>query len=105
MITERASRDLQLETERDKPLLGAVMEVSLDSPPLEITRFDDACPRSAHFLELRFDLLQKQGDQAPAFDGKAVFELQAGRGGSAVARVKRCADDRGQHLAETSRRR
>ena len=56
-------------------------------------------------LELRFDLLQKQGDQALAFDGKAVFELQAGRGGSAVARVKRCADDRGQHLAETSRSR
>ncbi len=55
-------------------------------------------------LELRFDL-QKQDDQAPAFDGKAIFALQAGRGGSAVARVKRCADDRGQHLAETSRRR
>lgn len=56
-------------------------------------------------LELRFDLLQEQTGQTPAFDGTAVVELQAGRGGPAVATLKRCAGDRGQHLAETPRTR
>ncbi len=61
--------------------------------------------RHGRQLELRFDFLQEQAGQAPGFDGRAMFELQAGRGGSAVATVKRCADDNGLHLAETSRRR
>ena len=52
-------------------------------------------------LELRFDLLQEQAGQAPAFDGVAVVELQAGRGGAAVAMVRRCADARSRHLAES----
>ena len=45
--------DLQLETERDEPLLGAVMEVSLDPPALAIPGLDDPCARGAHLLELR----------------------------------------------------
>lgn len=58
-------------------------------------------------LELRFDLLQEAAGQAPAFDGRATVELQAGRGGSAVTTLKRCADAMppGQHVAETPRSR
>ena len=55
-VTQRASRDLQLEAERDESLLGAVMEVSLDPPALEIPGLDDPCARGADLLELRFDL-------------------------------------------------
>ncbi len=54
-------------------------------------------------LELRFDLLQEPHGQAPAFDGSAVVDLQAGSGGRAVAAVRRCADRPSQHLAETPR--
>lgn len=56
-------------------------------------------------LELSFDLVQEQPGQAAAFDGRAIVELQAGRGGSAVTALRRCADAQhpGQHLAETPR--
>jgi hypothetical protein len=54
-------------------------------------------------LELKFDLLQEPRGQAPAFDGSAVVDLQAGPGGRAVAAVRRCADQPAQHLAETPR--
>ena len=54
-------------------------------------------------LELRFDLVQEPQGQAPAFDGSAVVDLQAGSGSRAVAAVRRCADDPAQHLAETPR--
>lgn len=54
-------------------------------------------------LELRFDLVQEPNGQAPAFDGSAVVDLQAGSGSRAVAAVRRCADQPGQHLAETPR--
>jgi hypothetical protein len=58
-------------------------------------------------LELSFDLVQEQAGQAPAFDGRAIVELQAGRGGSAVSTLRRCADaphpSKSQHLAETPR--
>ena len=58
-------------------------------------------------LELRFDLVQEAAGQAPAFDGHATVELQAGRGGGAVTTLKRCADapPAGQHVAETPRSR
>jgi hypothetical protein len=42
-------------------------------------------------LELRFQLVKVAHGQAPAFDGIAVVDLQAGRGGAAVAVVRRCA--------------
>lgn len=54
-------------------------------------------------LELRFDLVQEPHGQAPAFDGSAVVDLQAGSGSRAVAAVRRCADQPSQHLAETPR--
>jgi hypothetical protein len=50
-------------------------------------------------LELRFHLLHKAPGQAPSVDGTAVVELQAGRGGAAVAAVRRCAGKREQQLA------
>lgn len=54
-------------------------------------------------LELRFDLVQEPGGQAPSFDGSAVVDLQGGSGGRAVATIRRCVDDPTQHLAETPR--
>ena len=42
-------------------------------------------------MELRFQLAKVTRGQAPAFDGIAVVELQAGPGGAAVAAVRRCA--------------
>lgn len=60
-------------------------------------------------LELSFDLVQEQAGQAPAFDGRATVELQAGRGGAAVTALRRCADAqhlaKAQHVAETPRSR
>ena len=55
-VAQRASRDLQLEAERDEPLLGAVMEVSLDPPSLAVAGLDDPRPRGADLLELGLDL-------------------------------------------------
>jgi hypothetical protein len=72
--------------------------------PLLSDRLLDALQRGRR-MELRFDLVQEPTGQAPAFDGTAVVELQAGRGGSAVALVRRCADERPQNLAETPARR
>jgi len=54
-------------------------------------------------LELKFDLIPEARGQAPAFDGSAVVDLQAGAGSRAVEIVRRCADEPTQHLAETPR--
>lgn len=43
-------------------------------------------------MTLRFDLVAEAGGQAPAFDGEAVINLQAGRGGQAVNAVRHCAE-------------
>ena len=50
-------------------------------------------------MELRFQLVKVAHGQAPAFDGIAVVDLQAGPGGAAVAAVRRCA---GEVLANSS---
>ena len=55
-LAEFGPGDPQLEAQRDEPLLGAVMEVALDPPALEIPGLDDPCARGADLLELRFDL-------------------------------------------------
>lgn len=55
-------------------------------------------------MELRFGLAQDVSGQAPAFDGSVVVDLQAGRGGSAVATVRRCTGVTGQQVAETAGR-
>jgi hypothetical protein len=44
-------------------------------------------------MEMRFLLVKVTDGQAPAFDGIAVVELQAGPGGAAVAAVRRCAGE------------
>ena len=44
-------------------------------------------------MEMRFLLVKVTDGQAPAFDGIAVVELQAGPGGKAVAAVRRCAGE------------
>ena len=44
-------------------------------------------------MELRFQLAKVAHGQAPAFDGIAVVDLQAGPGGAAVAAVRRCAGE------------
>ena len=49
-------REPERERERDEPLLGAVVEVALDSPPLGVGRGDDPGARRAHLGELRAHL-------------------------------------------------
>ena len=58
-------------------------------------------------LELRFQLVKVTHGQAPAFDGIAVVDLQAGRGGAAVAVVRRCAGElsANERFASVPRRR
>ena len=55
-------------------------------------------------LELRFDLAEKARGQEPAFDDTAVVDLQTGRGGAAVATVRRCADGKAPQVAESPQR-
>ena len=50
-------------------------------------------------MEMRFDLVQEAAGEAPAFDGAAVLDLQAGRGGAAVAAVRRCGGKQDQQIA------
>jgi hypothetical protein len=70
--------------------------------PLLSDRLVDALQRGRR-MELRFDLLQEPTGLAPDFDGTVMVELQVGRGGSAVATLRRCAaDGRNQHLGETN---
>jgi hypothetical protein len=54
-------------------------------------------------MEMRFDLVQEVAGQAPVFESNLVVDLQAGRGGAAVAAVRRCAGQPGQQVAETPR--
>ena len=49
-------------------------------------------------LELRFELVQEAPGQPPSFDGSVVVNLQAGRGGGAVAAVRRCTGQPGQQV-------
>jgi hypothetical protein len=72
--------------------------------PLLSDKLVDALQRGRK-MELRFDLVEEPAGQAAAFDGTAVFELQAGRGGSAVARIRRCATESHPQVAETPGRR
>jgi len=51
-------------------------------------------------MEMRFDLVQEAAGQAPVFESSVVVDLQAGRGGSAVAAVRRCAGQPGDQVAE-----
>jgi len=71
--------------------------------PMLSDRLVDALQRGRK-MELRFDLVEEPAGQAAAVDGTAVVELQAGRGGSAVARIRRCATESHPLVAETPRR-
>jgi hypothetical protein len=55
-------------------------------------------------MELRFHLVQAAQGQTPAVDGTAVINLQAGRGGTAVAAVRRCAGEPHPQVAEKAGR-
>ena len=48
LAAEPLLRSPQLEGERDEPLLGAVVEVALDPPPLVVAGGDDSGPRLLH---------------------------------------------------------
>ena len=47
--------------------------------------------QAGRLMELRFRFVKVAHVKAPAFDGIAVVDLQAGSGGAAVADVRRCA--------------
>jgi hypothetical protein len=55
-------------------------------------------------MEMRFDLVKEAPGQAQSFESSVVVDLQAGRGGSAVAAVRRCTGQPGQQVAETTGR-
>jgi hypothetical protein len=56
-------------------------------------------------MEMRFDLVKEPAGKAPVFESSVVVDLQAGRGGSAVAAVRRCAGGTaGQQVAESAAR-
>jgi hypothetical protein len=55
-------------------------------------------------MELRFDLVREAKGQPASFDGTTVLDLRAGRGGTAVAAVRRCAGEAHPQVAETPRR-
>ena len=58
--------------------------------------------QAGRWMELRFQLVKAARGQAPAFDGVAVVELQAGLGGAAVAAARRCAGEVSGTLAISS---
>jgi hypothetical protein len=64
---ELRKRELECEPERQQSLLGAVVEVALESPTLLVARGDDACPRCAELDELRAQL----GLQALVLEGES----------------------------------
>ena len=78
----RLLRDLEPHRERDKALLGAIVEVALDAPPLRIGRLHDAHPRGTHLLELGAHLggqplvLEREsGRIADRFDEPRILDL------------------------------
>jgi hypothetical protein len=71
--------------------------------PLLSDKVLDALQRGRR-MELRFDLIQEAKGQTASFDGTTVVDLQAGRGGAAVAAVRRCAGQPGPQVAETPQR-
>ena len=52
----RLAGDVEPDREGREPLLGAVVEVTLDAPPLRVGRLHDPGPRRHHLLELGADL-------------------------------------------------
>lgn len=56
-----------------------------------------------HTMTLRFDLVAEAQGHPPAFDGEAVVDLQAGRGGQAVNAVRRCATPAVDHFVGIAR--
>ncbi|MBL6617022.1 MAG: hypothetical protein ISP49_00515 [Reyranella sp.] len=74
---------------------------SADGPvPMLSKRLIDALQRGKK-LELRFGLAQESRGQAPVFDSSAIVDLQTGRGGAAVATVRRCADGKAPEVAQS----
>lgn len=79
--------------------------VVADTADGALPRLSEALIRALQYgrrMELRFDLVQEAPGQAPSFDGSVVVDLQAGRGGAAVAAVRRCTGQPGQQVAETA---
>ena len=74
---------------------------SADGPvPMLSKRLIDALQRGKK-LELRFALTEQPGGQTPVFDSSAIVDLQTGRGGAAVATVRRCVDGKTPEVAES----
>lgn len=55
--------------------------------------------QAGRIMVLRFDLLPEGRGEPAVFDGSAVFDLQAGMGGGALAAVRRCAGQPGARSA------
>ena len=86
---ELRAQQSQREREHDEPLLGAVVEVALEPPPLGVAGLDDARPRRAQLLEPRARLRlqplvveREPGGGADLLEQTGIVE-QLGRGGRA----------------------
>ena len=88
----RVGADLRLdepeaERHRDEPLLGTIVEVPLEAPPLGVPRLDDTGTRFAQVVEMRAEL----GVEA------LVLEREAGRGRHGPQELRRVAERRIVH--------
>ena len=68
-------REPEHERERDEPLLGAVVEVALEPPPLDVARLDDARARAPQLVLVELAL----GDVHPADEQPRVAPVVAER--------------------------
>ena len=93
-VGEPAAGELEREPDPEQALLGAVVEVALEPPPLGVAGLDDARARGAHLGELGAQL----GLQA------RVLQREARRGADrldelGVVEQRRVVDERGEALA------
>lgn len=80
---------------------SALVADSADGPvPMLSKRLVDGLQRGKK-LELRFALTDQPRGQTPVFDSSAIVDLQMGRGGAAVATVRRCAGERTPEVAQS----
>lgn len=70
--------------------------------PMLSKRLVDAL-QDGQTMVLQFGLFVRRPGQSSAFDGEATIDLQAGAGGTAVAAVRRCAEQGEARLSELAR--
>jgi hypothetical protein len=78
LALEPPADEVKVQGDRDEPLLGAVVEVPLDAPPLRVPRGDDACARLGqvpHRLAQVGDVAHDRNDLVGAAGHDARLEV------------------------------